>query len=235
MIQNRQWRVVHGALWMSMLFLAGIFLPSWLEMDMMRYGFGIATLCGFACLTAVVTAWMYAKQARALDKILNGEQVLGHWTVSEADWRTFTGMDYAEQMGRNKSLLILTLSLTAVIAIGLTLVSGDPLFLVICSGIALMVTIAAYLGPMWYQKQQQDNREVIIAESGVYCGGRFAYWDLITIQLDAVTLRQDTIPALLAFDFTYLNGRMVNSDTMRVPVPINALDIARKIEAHFNS
>ncbi|MBL7978720.1 MAG: hypothetical protein JNN12_10300 [Bacteroidetes Order II. Incertae sedis bacterium] len=234
-MKNRNWNVVKGAYFFAFLFLLGMILPAQLDADMMKWGFGVAFLCLFGIIMTLVTAYYYTRQARELDKLLNDEGTWAKWEVLPEEWEAYLNISYKTQKSRNMVVLRLILVITLVIVIFLTIVSSDPLFLLIGLGIALVAIIPAFLAPHWYRYQQRQNRMVLLGEKGAYAGGRFVFWDMMTVARGQVFLETEENPYLLVFPYTYMSGPTVSAeDAFLVPVPEVNLPAARQVMKRYN-
>jgi len=234
-MKNRNWNVVKGAYFFAFLFLLGMVLPAQLGVDMMDWGFGVGFLCFFALITMLITAYFYTRQAKELDKLLNDDGIWAKWEVTPEDWEQYLSLSYQAQKARNMMVLRLILVITLVIVVFLAVISSDPLFLLIGLGIAVIVIVPAFLAPRWYRHQQRQNRVVLLGEKGAYAGGRFVFWDVITVARGQVFLATDQNLNLLIFPYTYMSGPTISvEDAFLVPVPDINLPAARIAMKRYN-
>ncbi len=234
-MKNRNWNVVKGAYFFAFLFLLGMILPALLDADMMKWGFGVAFLCLFGIIMTLITAYYYTRQARELDKLLHDEGIWAKWEVAPEEWEGYLKVSYDIQKSRNMMVLKLVLVITLVIVVFLAIVSSDPLFLLIGLGIALITIIPAFLAPHWYRHQQRQNRMVLLGEKGAYAGGRFVFWDIMTVARGQVFLETGKRPYLLVFPYTYMTGPTVSADdAFLVPVPDVNVPAARHVMERYN-
>jgi len=236
MITNTQRRIVNLWYFLTLIFLLGIFVPSWVGMKGMEGGFGLSFLSGFLVLLGIIVIFVYRARARQMDKILDGEGIIAHWQYSAQEWMRFVSVDFMEEKKTRKNLYLLVTAVSVAVGIMLILVVQELIILPIIAGILVIVAIPAFLVPRYrYRKLQHSEAEVLITGEAVIVGKMFHLWKGLRARLELVSLETNTDPAILSFQYSMptRNGRQ--TEIARVPVPAGKLREAGEIVNHFNN
>ena len=234
MIANTQRRIVKTWYIIALIFLIGIFVPSWIGPKGMDGGFAISFMAGFMVLAGVIVIFVYRSRAKKLDRILNGEGRIALWRYSPEEWMRFVSIDFEEEKKLKKKLFLLVAGISSVIGIILVLIVKNNIILPIIAGILLIVAVPAFLAPrLRNRKLLHSEAEVLISEDGIIVGKMFHLWKGLRTRLDMVSLEKNSDPAILSFHYSMPSRNGRQEETARVPVPSGKLGEAREIVIHF--
>lgn len=102
---------------------------------------------GFVAIMGLVSAIIYGRLARALDRIVKKENLLAHWTYSPEEWAIYTEKEHREDSSAKKTLFLIISGFAVVIGLGLWMVKRDNalVILFIVLGIIAISGAAALL------------------------------------------------------------------------------------------
>jgi hypothetical protein len=219
-MKNKQQRVANVWLILTFIFLFIIFIPAFVDMDMMNGGFAMQFLSGFMVIIGIVVFVIYRKRAKILNKLLTGNDILVHWKYSPEEWKKYSEIDFTEDKIAKRGLLILVAVIALVIGIVLSIANEDPLFLLICIGIIVIVAIPAFLVPkIRHSRNQSRIGEVLIAPYAVYLNGAFHNWNMLGAKMEKVNLDESVDPKLIRIMYSFPTRTGRQEEEIRVPVP----------------
>lgn len=235
-LPNSQRRIVNVWLFITLIFLIGIFLPSWIGTDAMGDGFGLSLLSGFFALIGLIVVFIYRSRAKQMDKILSGEGRIAYWHYAPEEWFRFVVVDFEEEREMKRNMFFLVAGISFIVGIVLAFLVEEPmLILIIIAGIILLVSIPAYFVPRYrFRTLKNSKAEAIISKNGVLVGKMFHLWIGMGARLDRVSINVETDPKMLEFSYSMptKNGRQ--HETARVPVPQGKIDEAIAIAESIN-
>jgi hypothetical protein len=231
-IKNSQWKVVRIWAWLTAVFAAVCFLPSFIDMEGMIKG-DIFTVhdvneritlirffAGFFGSFGIIALIFYSKRARQLDGLLKGNDVLARWFFSTEEWLQYAEYDYQEDKSTKTTLFYVITSLSLIIGIVLSIISGDILFLYIMLGLIVILAIAAF-GSIYVGRKINLARTgyVLISTKSVLLNGAFHNWTSIGARLENVTYIDNVSPTIIALEYSFLSSSGRQGVAIRIPVP----------------
>ena len=233
-IPNTQRRILNVWFVITLVFLAGVFLPSFAGMDGMEGGYGISFLSGCMVLTGVIVILVYRIRAKQMDAIIKGEGRLAEWRLTADEWMKFIEADYRDEKRTRRNLFIMVTVIALIIGVILTLLLEDGRLLLITAFILAVIAIPAFLSP-WLRKKKlnRSGAQVLISENGLIVGNLFYLWKKLGARLDGVTIDEEAQPPVLTFTYSMPTRMGMQQETVRVPVPSGKLPEALKVVAHF--
>lgn len=233
---NTQQRIVTLWLLLGAVFLACVFLPSFIGLDGMDGGYAMSFVSGFMVIVSLIIILVYRARAKQLDKILSGEGRIALWSYLPEEWMRFVATDFEDEKKIKRNLFILVTSISIVVGIILMIVIQDPLILLIISGIIAIVAIPAFWAPRYrFRKLQHSEARALIAEKGVIVGKMFHLWVQMGARLDGVVIDMESDPKLIEFTYSIPTRYGRQEEIARVPVPRGKMDEAMRIVGHFNN
>jgi hypothetical protein len=210
---NHQWRVVRVWVFLTILFFAACFVPGLAGIDGMDGGFAIITICGMLVISGIVTLAFYVPRARRLDKMLNEDNFLVAWMLSDEEWKSYLAMDLAADKGLSKSTFILITVISLVIGIFLSVVFKDLLFMIIIAGLIAFLSLPAFTFPLLRSRRKRKSPPlVMIGENALYVGGSFSNWGSMGASLNGSELDTSTNPAILTLSVVYPSRTGMSED-----------------------
>jgi hypothetical protein len=82
----------------------GIFAPEMFGIKGFDGGFAISAACSLLAIIGIIVMIIYFMRARLLNSILNGRDILAHWTYSSEEWKTYTEKEFKEEKQLKKGL-----------------------------------------------------------------------------------------------------------------------------------
>ncbi|MEI6747629.1 MAG: hypothetical protein WCM93_00590 [Bacteroidota bacterium] len=236
MITNTQRRIVNQWYVITLVFLIGIFIPSWYGMDGMEGGFGISFLAGFMVMVGLIVIIIYNSRAKQMGKILKGEGKIAEWRYTPDEWIRFVAADFEDEKKTKKNLFIMVVVISVIVGVLMTVVIQNALILFIIAGILVIVAIPAFLVPRFrYRKLQHSEAEALIAENGVIVGKMFHLWVKLGARLDQVSINSEDDPNIIEFSYSMPTRTGMQEEVARVPIPAGKMSEALWIVEHFNS
>lgn len=214
-----------------------IFVPGWAGIDGMKGGYALSFVSIWVAISAALIAWFFWRRAVQLDRLLGGQDVLAHWTYTQAEWQAFAGTEMKEKTSENWGLWFVM----AVMCLGLGIIfwlidheAGLYVFLAMV-GMTLILAAAAFSFPR-LRRQLRTGRmgEAWIGSAAVFFDGDFYPWNSWMMRLEKVVLRPaGESPACLEFHLYHLTRTSLQNQTLRIPVPAGRTDEALEIVSRY--
>ncbi len=204
--------------------------------------FGVIFLGAFIILFGVIGILLFGLETVKVHGLLQGRDMLAHWTISDREWQEFNKWSYQEGKSIAFAGLILVTVIAVVIAggflsavrdegavIAAAVVGAVILFLWLMVGITLMLR---------KRKARSESAEVYISLTQVYVNGTVASWFLPGSRLESITLQTEPVPAItLITSAIMMAGKFLyffrQNSTCFIPVPASKLQEAKKIIAQL--
>jgi hypothetical protein len=229
-IVNKPLKVMRNAFIITALMVAGAIVTGYSNMVGINGGFALIALFGFFALIAFITALVYIPRAREFDKLVNELHPLALWRYSQQEWDKFIKEDLKETFSVNKATLRLVILISVMVCGILLLIYRDNLFILIISGIILLLTLVAFIAPFIRKNiLRKGSHEAYIGNESAYVGGIFQTWKHLGARLTNIDIfTEAAIPMLrIAFESPTLQG--MQQSIVRIPVPAGKMDEAKKI------
>ena len=236
-LPNTQRRIVGVWYIITLVFLIGIFVPSWLGIDGMDGGFGISFFCGFLVMIGLIVIFIYRARAKQMDKILSGEGKVAYWQYSQEEWLRFVFADFEEERVMKRNLFFLIAGISAIVGIVLAFLVEEPIIiLIIIASLIILISIPAYLVPRHrFKKLKNSKAEAFITENGLIVGKMFHTWIGMGARLDRVSMNTEAEPNMVEFTYSMPARHGRQTEVARVPVPQGKINEAVTIVSHFNN
>ena len=237
MLTNTQRRIVNVWYFITLIFLVGIFVPSWLEIDGMDRGFGISFFCGFMVMVGLIVIFIYSARSKQMDKILSGEGRIAYWQYPNDEWYRFIIADFEEERIMKRNLFFMVAGISVIVGVVLAFLVEQPIIIVIIiAGIILLVSIPAYLVPRYrFSKLKNSKAEALITENGLIVGKMLHLWIGMGARLDRVSMNMEAEPKMVEFTYSMPARHGRQTEVARVPVPQGKIDEAVALVGHFNN
>ncbi len=230
-----QRRIARAWVCVALFSLAGIFLPSVFNIKGMEGGYAIRFVSAFMFVVSAIVVVVYSGRAKHFDLLLKPENQLAHWYYSSEEWFRFTQLDFAEEAAAKRKLFYYVAAITIVTGIFMFLAIGSFLFIPITAGIILLVAFPAILVPLLrYRKLKKSGASVIISANGIIIGNVFHLWSQMNARLEDVEIDNNSLPALIKFNYSYPSRNGRQEETARVPVPAGMETEALEIVRYFS-
>ena len=209
-------------IWLALIFLAGVFVPTFFGIDGFSGGFAISFVSGMLCLTFIISAVVIRGAAKQARDLVDGKGLLTHWTYTLEEWQHYTEVEHALD-GDAKKILVYVISGVALVLGILYFIAdqkaGGVVLLVMLAMIVLINIIARIAVARNYERNKNNVGEAYIGLYGVLLNGQYTSWTTFGTRLESAKLETSDGVKLIALTTSQLtkNGRIYND--IRVPVP----------------
>jgi hypothetical protein len=221
--RNPQALVARRWLVATILAALGVVLPSLLGVDGPDAGFAIAMISGFVAICGAVGTFMYFRRAAALRKLLDGEDLIAHWTYGEEQGARFAAAQVAREATSRRIMLVLVCVFA--VPTGLVFFALDPrgggawvlgVMLCLC---ALMWGVTRVLARA-SAARAQSAPETWIGPEAVWVSGVLHTWGSMGSRLESATAVQEERDLELELVYSYPARHGRQRTGVRVPVPV---------------
>jgi hypothetical protein len=188
-------------------------------------------------IPSIVVTIYYVQQARLLDRILKGDNLLAHWTYSREEWDQYTETDY-RMWNKENRVWYYSFSAAALISGILFLVFNreevGSLFIMLFSFFALSAFFWWFSAWYNYRQNRKYLGEAYITPDALYLNRRLETWRGLGRRLESVIVADNESQQLLVITYSdrYKRGRFIR--TMRVLVPRGQEKAAAEIAEELN-
>ena len=199
-------------------------------------------LGGFVTMFGVIGVILFGLETVKIHGLLQGRDLLAHWTSAGLEWQKFLSWSYQEGKAIAFSGLILVTTIAAVVAGGFWLMvrdEGAAIAAAVIGGVMLMLWLLVGITLVIRKRKRQSERgEVYIGTKLIYVNGTVASWFLPGSRLESVILQEEPVPAItLVTSAVMMAGRFLyffrHNYTHFIPVPQDKLKEAEKIVAQL--
>lgn len=223
---NHEAKVARIALGFLVGFICLAFVPGWMEMDMMKSGYGIIALCVFFCIASCTTWVIFRRRARIVDRFLEGRDILARWEIPSQVWAKHVAVDLTDEKRDKKQLFIIIACWMVVIGAGFVLYDREAGWWVagVLALILLILMPFAFWMPRWRAARMLKRpTPVVIGREGVYVGDELHDWRLVGSFFSHAEINEKKDPIQLLIHYIYLTGYGVPMPVVvRIPVPPGA-------------
>ena len=216
---------------LTIVFIFMIFLPSILNMDMMKWGFGISFISIFLSISFIITSGIYASMARRLNSVFTDVNILAHWEYSQEEWAGYYKKEFKKQKSEKWGIFITIAVITVIVGGIFTLTHRDAWKVLVAMFVGLLLLLALVVLISTKNKYSKDRKnihpEVYISLKGIYLAGEFHVWNFLSSKLEEVSF--DEHEMLIMIDYSYLTRTGLSHTLVRIPVPLSRLEEAKII------
>jgi len=213
-----------------------MFAPSIFGMEGFNGGYAISTLSFMLVLTGIIVIIIYSGRARKLSRILNGDNLLAHWTYSPDEWNGYAEIEYKDEKAGKKVLFFIIAGFA--LFFGVVFMIMDPERGIFVMGVMLaLIAIIAFTAwfTSWYNYRENKKHlgETYITQDAVYINRQLHTWRGLGARLDSVNLSEGKSPLLLRFVYSAPTRTGMQEYAVRVPVPRGQEEAAEKVFKYF--
>ena len=200
-------------------------------------------LGGFISLSGMIGFVLFAFYFNNLRKILDGRDLLAHWTIEPDEWKNFVEEEYRRERSAKWKLFLLVSVVIVLVGAGFRLLAeqedaANIVLLVLAGLIALLWFVAMVLPNYFHIKKSKRPGEVFVGMSGVYIGGSFHSWRFPGSRLESVEFESGSSSRLnFVYSYVMFTGRSLNAIrqpvVFSVPIPEEMEREAKRIPARF--
>jgi hypothetical protein len=215
----------------------GIFAPSVLGIDGFDGGFAISAIAVLLAIIGIIVVIIYVGRALILQKILNGENILAHWTYTREEWQKYTEKQYKEEKQLKRGLFYVISGIALVLGIVFFLADHESGIWVLLAMLALIAIIAftAWFTSFYnFRQNKKFHGQAYITEKAVYLNRQLHTWSGPGDNLESVQLKKNTSQALLSFTYSVITRTGRQEQIVNVPVPKGKENEAEDLVKTFN-
>lgn len=220
----------------TVLGIFAMFAPTIFGMDGFKGGYAISILSFLLVLAGIIVIIIYSGRARTLSRILNGDNLLAHWTYSPEEWNSYADTEYKEEKEGKKVLFYVIAAFALLFGVVCLIIDFENGIWVMGLMLALIAVIAftAWF-TSWYNYRQNKKYlgETYITQEAVYINRQLHTWRGLDARLDSVNLTKGASPLLLQFVYSAPTRTGMQEYTVNIPVPTGQEKAAEKIFKHF--
>lgn len=193
---------------------------------------------GFIVILGLIGLFMFGYQIIAANALINGKQLIAHWTFDPEQWRIFTEKEYRTE--KNEKCLILVVISGIILLVGgiFWLIMRDTaagiVFLILLGVIAILAFVAFIVPWLTYRRNLKQTGDIYIGKNCLYLNGAIHTWSFAGARFEDAKLVLKPSP-LIHVTYTYWTsaGRSFyfyrQAATVRIPVPQGKLEEARAV------
>lgn len=217
-----------------------IFLPGWIGMDGMDGGYALSFIAVWLAISAALIAWYFWGRATQIERMLNGQELLAHWTYTPAEWQAYADTEQEAQMQENRGMWFFMAGMCILMGFIFWLIDREAglyvlLFMLVLTG--LLAVVAFGLPRLRRQRQAGKTGEVWLTSTAVFFDGVFYPLKSKLMWLKDVDWKEASgnTPACLHFRIAYYMRTGVQTKILRVPVPDDYRDKAPALLEQYKS
>lgn len=222
----------------TVLAIFAIFAPHIFGMDGFEGGFAISTLSFFVAIMGIIVVVIYAKRARTLDRILQGENLLAHWTYSSGEWNQYAEEEFQTERKEKRGLFYIIAGFALFFGIVFFIFDQEAglWVLIVMLGLIALIAFVAWF-TAWYNYRQNKKYlgKAYITGDAVYLNRQLHTWKGLGARLESVILAEEKSQQLLAFTYSMPTRTGRQDSTVRVPVPRGQEKVAERLAEKFNT
>lgn len=192
----------------------------------------VSIIIPIASITVII---YYIFQARQLDQILKGDNLLAHWTYSREEWNQYAETDHRAANRKNREWYYSFSAAALICGILFVVLKQEPkrpLFIILFCMFAPVPLVMWFSAWNNYRRNKKHPGEAYITPDAVYLNGRLVTWRGPGRELESVVVADNESQQLLVVTYSD-EGKNKITYTSRVPVPRGqekaALEIAEKL------
>ncbi len=199
-----------------------IFVPETVGIDGFDGGFAISFASFFIAIVGCVVGVVYLGYAGKLDKILNNQGILAHWTYTPQYWKLYTEKEHQTENAEKKGLFLIISAFALFFGVLFWVLdpeAGFYVFLVMLGLIGLV--LFAWRFTVWsnYRQNLNGSKEAYITKDAVYLNGKLYTWRAPMTNFSGVSIEEKKSLSLLIFKYTTYTRAGPQTYTTRVPIP----------------
>jgi hypothetical protein len=218
----------------TLIFIFGIFVPSIFDIERFYGGYAISFFCILLALTGLVVIAIYYTRGRNLEKMLHHKNLLVHWTYTERQWQAYTERDYTAQKSERWGLYGLVMIIVIVVCIGFWLFNRDSgiIMIGITFGLAALLAATVFFTTGYDHWQNKRHKgEVYITKNGALVNRSLHLWHGWGAHLERIEYIEQV--QIIEIAYSTQNRGIRNNYTIRIPVPpgeeVKARQVIEKI------
>jgi hypothetical protein len=222
----------------------GIFNTALFGIDGFDGGFALAFVSIFVFIMGIIIMVIYFRRAKALDKMLLGENLLAHWSYGANEWRAYAEREHREQAEVNRGMFIMISVIAVIVGVIFVLVVPDSLLStsIVIGGLIVIIGFTAFF-VTWYRNAQNRRYigEVYINRDGAYINRELHTWTGLGARLENASMDDKHLgQAIMSFEYSAPGRYNRYFYNARVPVPLGREKEAKEvldevIKSHLNA
>lgn len=188
-------------------------------------------------VAGLAVALLFARYQHVKSDLLAGRNVIAHWQADPKSFEAFAAVADARQGKDALGMLLVVFFFVIVIFGAFALFDPDaaPFMLAVAGGLMAVLVVAYLLGSRGRKKQLEPrSREVIVGKDGLLVNDVLHVWRTPLSWFSGVSIEGGS-PALMTVTYAFLARYGVQFVDVMVPVPADAMPLAKKVEQTLNT
>lgn len=175
-------------------------------------------------LTFLICFFMFVGQAKRLDRLFRGKDLLAHWAFDDSERMKKAETEFREKKSRHKLLILIIgfffVVITAIFAIfGFDDFEEALGFIGLMAAILAFITLVALITPYTsYNRMKKAPPEVFIGPYSVWVMGEYTQWKAPMTKITGISYLNENTGAVIVIDFIIFQRYGPQPHVCRVPV-----------------
>lgn len=183
---------------------------------------------GFVVIVGIVGIFMFGWQVGFTRRLLNGENLLAHWTLEGEQWWDKVAKEYQLEKEMKQTMFYFITVIIILVGGGFSLFVEDfpaGIMSLVFLGIIALLGFLSFISPkINYDRKMKMTGEIFISPEGLYLCGAVHTWRLAGARLESVVQKEKPFSMIeVTYSYLMMAGRMWfayrNNATVRVPIP----------------
>lgn len=193
---------------------------------------------GFIVILGIIGLFMFGYQLIAANGLINGKQLLAHWTFDPEQWRMFTEKEYSTEKNEKRLMLLVVSVIILIVGAIFWLIMRDKaagiVFLVLLGVIAIIAFVAVIVPWLTYRRNLKQTGDIYIGKNCLYLNGAIHTWSFAGARLEDIKLILKPSPMInVTYTYWTSTGRYFffyrQAATVRIPIPEGKLEEAENV------
>lgn len=215
----KRWTIVSSIIFIIgvVMIIAGIILDDYDFYWMIFVGLILA-------LTFLICFFMFIGQAKRLDGLFKGKDLLAHWTFNSSDQMKKAEIEFYEKKSRHKIMLMIVafffVLITAIFAIfGFDDLEEAAGFIGLMAGVFAFIALVALITPYTsYKRMKNSIPEVYVGPYSAWVLGEYTQWKAPMTKITGIGYKDETSGAVIEIDFTIWQRYGPQPHVCRIPI-----------------
>jgi hypothetical protein len=171
--------------------------------------------------TFLVSGIVFTRMANNFRSMLDGKDLLAHWTYSKEEWDKYTEAEHIRNRKEKWGLFRLIAIIAVIIGVIFSVINHDalPVMLVVIPALIVLIAFVAFLSIVTtYHRNRKHLGEVYIGQRGAIFQHTLHYWKFPATYLHSVEFMPGDEP-YLEINYSGQSGMTRAYYTARIPVP----------------
>ncbi len=215
----------------------GIFNTTLFGIDGFDGGFALASVSILFFIMGIIIMAIYFRRAAVLDEMLQGTNLIAHWTYSENEWRAYAEREHREQVEVNRGMFLMIALIALIVGVIFVIVEPDALVptIIAIGGIIVIIGFTSLSVTLYRQSQNRKFiGEVYLNLNGAYINRELHTWTSLGCKLESALIDDKFLgQTILVFKYSAPSRTGRDYFSARIPVPLGKETEAEQVLAQI--